>query len=87
MYRYVIAQGLGAPNAPGRTEPKAPLDVNVAKDSGDSNVGITEINNLSADKSGEHSLIWRVQNFVADVPRQVPSPTARVYKTSVPALQ
>lgn len=48
------AQGLGADNAPGHKDMPNPLDAPVAGDSGAlPNVGITEINNKSANKSGE----------------------------------
>lgn len=47
------AQGAGAPNAPGHTNIQDPLDAPVAGDSGKlPNVGITEINNKSANTSG-----------------------------------
>merc|ERR1712225_96434 len=47
------AQGLGAPNAPGHTEGTKPLDQPAAADSGiPTNVGLTEITNNSAGKSG-----------------------------------
>lgn len=49
------AQGLGAESAPAHKDLQHPLDAPVAGDSGAlPNVGITEINNKSAGKSGEH---------------------------------
>lgn len=48
------AQGLGAESAPGHKDVPNPLDAPAAGDSGAlPNVGITEINNKSAGKSGE----------------------------------